>query len=100
MSVLTEPGVVGWSAPGAEPSFGIKRHQRASDLEEPPQPPQRRRLRRSESTGGRPSMVPWVISARSAEARTVGGARLLYHAQANPGLDPIGMGAVGQSLGV
>lgn len=37
-------------------------------------------------------MVPWVISARSAEALTAQAGRLMAHVQANPGLDPIDVG--------
>ncbi|AGL28386.1 polyketide synthase PKS1 [Mycobacterium tuberculosis CAS/NITR204] len=36
--------------------------------------------------------MPWVISARSAEALTAQAGRLMAHVQANPGLDPIDVG--------
>lgn len=65
-------------------------------LEEAPVPaPAEAPVEASESTGGRgprPSMVPWVISARSAEALTAQAGRLMAHVQANPGLDPIDVG--------
>jgi 4-hydroxyphenylalkanoate synthase len=48
----------------------------------------------SENTHGlrRMSVLPWVISARSAEALTAQAGRLLASVEANPGLDPVDVG--------
>ena len=48
----------------------------------------------SESTGGASglSALPWVISARSAEALTAQASRLSAHVEADPGLDPVDVG--------
>ncbi|VAZ82978.1 type I polyketide synthase [Mycobacterium persicum] len=42
--------------------------------------------------GHRLSVLPWVVSARSAEALTAQAGRLAAHVQANPGLDPLDVG--------
>ena len=46
------------------------------------------------------SVVPWVISARTAEALAAQASRLLAHVQANPQLDPVDVGysLAGRSL--
>lgn len=99
VSVLTEARE--WSVDGrprraAVSSFGISGTNAHLILEEAPVPaPAEAPVEASESTGGRgprPSMVPWVISARSAEALTAQAGRLMAHVQANPGLDPIDVG--------
>ena len=64
-------------------------------LEEGPAEVSRKRWRRNESRRTRRSglsAVPWVVSARSAEALTAQADRLLAHVQAAGQLDPVDIG--------
>src|SRR5882757_7925893 len=90
VSVLTEAR--DWTVDGrprraAVSSFGISGTNAHVILEQAP-------TELSESTGGASglSALPWVISARSAEALTAQASRLSAHVEANPGLDPVDVG--------
>ncbi len=90
VSVLTEAR--DWTVDGrprraAVSSFGISGTNAHVILEQAP-------TEVSESTRGASglSVLPWVISARSAEALTAQASRLLAHVRAHPGLDPVDVG--------
>ena len=90
VSVLTEARdwpVDGRPRRAAVSSFGISGTNAHVILEQAP-------IEVSESTGGASglSVLPWVISARSAEALTAQASRLLAHVQADPELDPVDVG--------
>ncbi|MDC9016417.1 type I polyketide synthase [Mycobacterium marinum] len=72
-------------------SFGISGTNAHVILEEAPAP---EAVPDSESNKGEPSLpvVPWVISARSAEALTAQAGRLLAHVQADPQSNPVDIG--------
>ncbi len=83
------------SAPSGRVLVWNQRHQRACDLgagpgdehldvaEEPGH---------SATSSGRLSVLPWVISGKSAEALTAQAGRLSAHLLANPRLDPVDLG--------
>ncbi len=90
VSVLTEAR--DWPADGGPrragvSSFGISGTNAHVILEQAP-------AEVSESAGGESGMsvVPWVVSGRTAEALTAQAGRLLAHVQAEPGLDPVDVG--------
>jgi polyketide synthase 1/15 len=90
VSVLTEARdwpVDGRPRRAGVSSFGISGTNAHVILEQAP-------VEVSESAGGASglSVLPWVISARSAEALTAQASRLLAHVQADPGLDPVDVG--------
>ncbi len=79
-------------------SFGISGTNAHVILEEAPVPA----VEASEiaGVGSGMSVVPWVISARTAEALAAQASRLLAHVQADPELDPVDVGysLAGRSL--
>ncbi len=90
VSVLTEAR--DWPADGRPrragvSSFGISGTNAHVILEQAP-------AEVSESAGGESglSVVPWVVSGKTAEALTAQAGRLLAHVQAEPGLDPVDVG--------
>jgi 4-hydroxyphenylalkanoate synthase len=90
VSVLTEAR--GWPADGRPrragvSSFGISGTNAHVILEQAP-------VEVSESTGGESglSVLPWVVSGRSAEALSAQAGRLLAHVQADRRLDPVDVG--------
>ena len=90
VSVLTEARdwpVDGRPRRAGVSSFGISGTNAHVILEQAP-------IEVSESTGGASglSALPWVISARSAEALTAQASRLSAHVEADPGLDPVDVG--------
>ncbi|EUA02518.1 beta-ketoacyl synthase, C-terminal domain protein [Mycobacterium kansasii 732] len=94
VSVLTEARE--WPADGRPrragvSSFGISGTNAHVILEQAPAPAP---VAADQTTGGgqRLSVVPWVVSARSAEALTAQASRLAAHVQADPGLDPLDVG--------
>ncbi|MDR3662496.1 MAG: type I polyketide synthase, partial [Mycobacterium sp.] len=97
VSVLTEARdwtVAGRPRRAAVSSFGISGTNAHVILEQAPVQAPLQTTDVSESTGGASglSVLPWVISARSAEALTAQASRLLAHVQADPGLDPVDVG--------
>ncbi|WP_454561461.1 SDR family NAD(P)-dependent oxidoreductase [Mycobacterium haemophilum] len=92
VSVLTEAR--DWSVEGRPrragvSSFGISGTNAHVILEEAPAPADV-----SDSTADQPrlSVVPWVVSGRSAEALMAQASRLASYAQADPELDPVDVG--------
>ena len=90
VSVLTEAR--DWPADGRPrragvSSFGISGTNAHVILEQAP-------AEVSESARGESglSVVPWVVSGKTAEALTAQAGRLLAHVQAGPGLDPVDVG--------
>ncbi|MGV7941672.1 type I polyketide synthase [Mycobacterium kansasii] len=94
VSVLTEARdwpVDGRPRRAGVSSFGISGTNAHVILEQAPAPAP---VATDHTTGDghRLSVLPWVVSARSAEALTAQAGRLAAHVQANPGLDPLDVG--------
>ncbi|MGX7825871.1 type I polyketide synthase [Actinokineospora sp. 24-640] len=68
-------------------SFGVSGTNAHAIIEEAPAETAAR-----SHAGTRPSVLPWVVSGKTADALTGQAARLLAHVDARPGLDPVDVG--------